>query len=282
MKKFVFAISIILMWTVSLIAQTTAFNFQGRLNDGGNPANGRYDLQFKLFDALNGGTQIASIPPKLNTQVIDGVFSTVLDFGSTAFASDVRFLEIGVRPAGSANVFVILGQRQQLLAVPFAVRASSADTAYRADLAGLADNSGRLGSLPPSSYAVLNGTNNNGDLAITGAIQPGGNAIQPNTSNGLPKAMLAITAGRAIARCYNGVTGNGTGTCGFSVAAPGFIVTFPFRVSDRFWLAVPDATGSPGIGVRVANIEPLGDFQLVVYTYSDGTPTLLPFHLFVF
>lgn len=31
-------------------AQTTAFNFQGRLNDGANPANGRYDLQFKLFD----------------------------------------------------------------------------------------------------------------------------------------------------------------------------------------------------------------------------------------
>ena len=39
-------------------AQSTAFNFQGRLNDGSSAANGRYDLQFKLFDAIAGGNQI--------------------------------------------------------------------------------------------------------------------------------------------------------------------------------------------------------------------------------
>src|SRR5690348_10476656 len=38
-------------------AQSTAFTYQGRLNDGTNPANGTYDLQFGIFDSLSGGTQ---------------------------------------------------------------------------------------------------------------------------------------------------------------------------------------------------------------------------------
>jgi hypothetical protein len=42
-------------------AQTTAFTYQGRLTDAGNPASGNYDLQFKLFDAPSGGTQIMAL-----------------------------------------------------------------------------------------------------------------------------------------------------------------------------------------------------------------------------
>ena len=32
-------------------AQGTAFTYQGRLQDTGEPANGTYDLRFTLFDA---------------------------------------------------------------------------------------------------------------------------------------------------------------------------------------------------------------------------------------
>lgn len=32
-------------------AQTTAFTYQGRLDDGAGPANGSYDLTFALFSA---------------------------------------------------------------------------------------------------------------------------------------------------------------------------------------------------------------------------------------
>ena len=32
-------------------AQTTAFTYQGQLTEAGTPANGSYDLQFKLFDS---------------------------------------------------------------------------------------------------------------------------------------------------------------------------------------------------------------------------------------
>jgi hypothetical protein len=44
--------------SLSSSAQTTAFSYQGRLTDGGNPANGAYQMQFKLFDALAAGNQV--------------------------------------------------------------------------------------------------------------------------------------------------------------------------------------------------------------------------------
>ena len=42
------------------LAQTTAFTYQGRLTDGGTPANGNYDLQFALWDSSSGGSQMRS------------------------------------------------------------------------------------------------------------------------------------------------------------------------------------------------------------------------------
>jgi len=35
----------------AIFGQTSGFTYQGRLTDGGTPANGNYDLQFVLFDA---------------------------------------------------------------------------------------------------------------------------------------------------------------------------------------------------------------------------------------
>jgi len=35
----------------SAVAQSAAFTYQGRLTDAGKPADGLYEMQFKLFDA---------------------------------------------------------------------------------------------------------------------------------------------------------------------------------------------------------------------------------------
>ena len=44
-----------LSWMVTTIAfaQNTAFTYQGKLTDGTGPANGQYDLQFKLVDSIH-------------------------------------------------------------------------------------------------------------------------------------------------------------------------------------------------------------------------------------
>src|SRR5438874_930649 len=84
-------------------AQTTSFNFQGKLNDGGSPANGTYEMQFRLFDALAGGTQIGTTITDPTVVVNNGSFGATLDFGGAAFTGADRYVEIGVRPQGSVK-----------------------------------------------------------------------------------------------------------------------------------------------------------------------------------
>src|SRR5436189_5764367 len=100
----------ILLWAWILsslhigMALGTAFTYQGRLVDAGNPASGNYDIQFKLFDALMAGTQIG-LPVTATVTVANGTFTVPLDFGAVAFNGADRYLEIGVRPSGSPNPF---------------------------------------------------------------------------------------------------------------------------------------------------------------------------------
>src|SRR5204863_6460822 len=113
---------------VACAQQTTSFTYQGKLTDGGNPANGNYDLQFALFDNGAGGTQIGSTLTRSGVALNGGVFSVQLDFGVTAFPGANRFLEIGVRPSGGGT-FTTLAPRQQISATPYAIRTLNATTA---------------------------------------------------------------------------------------------------------------------------------------------------------
>ncbi len=103
----------------------TAFTYQGRLNDGANPANGAYDLQFKLFDAASVGTQIGATASKNDLPVSGGLFTTDLDFGASAFDGQARWLEVAVRPGASTGVYTTLAPRRALLASPYATYSSN-------------------------------------------------------------------------------------------------------------------------------------------------------------
>lgn len=237
---------------IASIAQGNAFNFQGRLNDGTNPANGRYDLQFRLYDAIVGGNQIGTLVSRPNTTLINGVFSVSLDFGASAFNSpNSIFIEIAIRPNGSPNAFTILGPRQQLTVVPFAVRAASATNAdiatravnaqnaanaVNATNALTANNAVSLGGVPSSGWAQLN-VINTGDLRTTGALAITGNAFQPIAANGFVKAMIYVNANGTILRCYNGIANLATGNCGFTtthLSTGNYQINFGFRAIDRF------------------------------------------------
>src|SRR5262249_18089131 len=112
--------------------QTTAFTYQGRLVDNGNLANTSYDMQFKLFDAVSGGTQIGSTltfdgtgsnPPAVF--VSNGIFTVTLDFGTCApapcFKGNPRFLELAVRLHGGGS-YTTLSPRQQITSTPYAMK----------------------------------------------------------------------------------------------------------------------------------------------------------------
>ncbi|MBL9176316.1 MAG: hypothetical protein JNL10_22425, partial [Verrucomicrobiales bacterium] len=101
----------------------TAFDYQGRLAESGVPAEGAYELRLSLHDAATGGALAGPVLTNAPVAVSGGLFVTRLDFGTDAFNGEARWLEIGVRPAGSAVPFVTLAPRQALSPVPYALRA---------------------------------------------------------------------------------------------------------------------------------------------------------------
>lgn len=117
--------------TTAALAQspvTTAFTYQGVLKEAGVPAEGIYDVRFRLFDASVGGVQIGSTVCRDSVTPVDGAFTVSLDFGVSAFDGEARWLEIAVRadsnPANcSSGSYTVLTTRQPLTAVPYAIYA---------------------------------------------------------------------------------------------------------------------------------------------------------------
>jgi hypothetical protein len=140
-----------LLWLATILpsaAQTTAFSYQGRLTDTGNPANGNFDMTFGLFDAQSGGLQQGSTLTRNGVAVTAGLFSVTLDFGIGALIDGAdRWLQIGVRPAGGGGGYSVLAPRQQLASSPYAVQTLNAQN---------------LGGLPASRYVQYDNANNVG------------------------------------------------------------------------------------------------------------------------
>ena len=98
----------------------TSFTYQGSLNDGTTPATGLYDFRFGLWDAATGGTEVAAQFVE-DLQVVSGIFTVELDFGSPAFSlTETRWLEIGIRPGTTRDPYTTL-PRQKLTATPYAL-----------------------------------------------------------------------------------------------------------------------------------------------------------------
>jgi len=130
MFRIILFIAVIGIFVVGIQAQTTEFTYQGSLKDGASPANGNYDLEFRLFNLASGGSQQGTTVQRLNVAVADGIFTVTVDFGVATLPGADRFLNIAVRTAGG-GAFTTLTPRQPLASTPYAIRslnAASADT----------------------------------------------------------------------------------------------------------------------------------------------------------
>ena len=128
------------------------FTYQGQLKDGsGNPISGTCDFTFILFDANVGGTQVGPEEEKVAVSVMDGYFMVLLDFGSTAFQGEARWLEVAVRCPSGIGDYTTLSPRQPLTPAPYASYApvaGTADSAAYAETAGSADSAEYAASAP--------------------------------------------------------------------------------------------------------------------------------------
>ncbi len=62
-------LSLVLHWH-----RGTAFQYQGQLNNGTSPANGSYDFQFTLFNAVTNGSALSVTETNFNVGVTNGLF----------------------------------------------------------------------------------------------------------------------------------------------------------------------------------------------------------------
>ena len=142
---------------LSTYAQGTAFTYNGRLNLNGAPVSGPYEMKFTLFDA-NGGAGVVKGPlPVSPVDVVNGLFTTRLDFGADVFTGPARWLEVNVRPVGAAG-FVTLTPRQEVTPSPYSIRAQTAGSVANSSVA--ANQLNTSGVAPtPGQFLSYNGGN---------------------------------------------------------------------------------------------------------------------------
>lgn len=163
----------------------TAFTYQGRLTDGGSPANGQYDIELKLYDDPEAGSQVGGTVTVNDQQVTSGLFAVQPDFGSGIFTGQARWLQIGVRPGGETGAYISLSPRQPLTATPYALYALNG-TGFTLPYAG------HLAAMEEGTHAI---------------------AITSDT----PEAYALY--GKATASDAHGVGGESTGPYGYGVHA---------------------------------------------------------------
>ncbi len=115
---------ILFCWQAGLLLAAplgSQFTYQGELQDASLAANGNYDFQFEVFDAVAGGNSLAT-PVGQTLGVTQGIFTTQLDFGAAPFIGEAVWLEIRVRAAGG-GAFTTLAPRQSITSAPYALHA---------------------------------------------------------------------------------------------------------------------------------------------------------------
>lgn len=141
-----------------VLAQGTAFTYQGQLKSDGQPVDSSADFEFRLFTTAIGGSQLGSSVVQNGVSVTSGLFATPVDFGVNPYTSNqALFLEIAVRnPAGSGS-FVTLGSRQPLTPAPFSLATRGINVNAAGDVALLTGIDRRISVANPPLNA--NGTN---------------------------------------------------------------------------------------------------------------------------
>jgi len=109
----------------------TVFTYQGRLMDNNDVADGLYDFQFSLWrDPCEiGGMYQVGLNVLDNVEVVDGYFTTELDFSGSVgvFNGEDRWVEVAIRPGEleDPNAYTTLTPRHKLTPTPYAFYAAS-------------------------------------------------------------------------------------------------------------------------------------------------------------
>ena len=144
-----------------LAAQGTAFTYQGSLTDGGNPANGTYNLRFSLYTSATTSTASAGPITTNGVAVSNGLFTVTIDFGANPWDGTAYWLGIGVETNGAGS-FKTISPRQELTPAPYSIFATTAG-----DLSGTLPASQLTGTVPLARLPGAVVTNNENSVTVS-------------------------------------------------------------------------------------------------------------------
>jgi hypothetical protein len=129
MKQFKLLVCLVIIDSFSHLdaafAQTTAFSYQGQLQNNGSPASGAYDFRFRLAADPLGNNYVGSPFVTNGISVANGLFVTAIDFGVGPFGGSNYWLEVDVRTNGASG-YTALTPLPALTSVPYALFANTA------------------------------------------------------------------------------------------------------------------------------------------------------------
>jgi len=208
-------VAMMFLAATTVCVHAAPFTYQGQLQEGGQKATGLYDFQFRLAKTEGGypapGISIEGVP------VTNGLFTVLLDFGSSVFDGSDFWMEIGVRTNGSDETYQILSPRQPITATPYAMYALAAGSA-------------------------TGGSGTNGILLTSGGSNVLVSATNTYVATAYPDTnwIYVSGAGRAAA---NGVYGlkSSTPTLAYTNINGMRFVYFPDELADYVWEIIDPA-----------------------------------------
>lgn len=164
MKRLLFAMAVFLCAIVTSAAeagtpQSTLFTYQGKLSANGQPANGNFDMTFRLYDAETSGSPVGNAYFASQYPVANGMFTIDLGFPGVTFNGQQYWIQATV---GGQSLL----PRQPINSVPVAQYALSSPAGDFGDFFAL---------MPPDNAAtVAPGTDvdfpQDGPTSGTGAV----------------------------------------------------------------------------------------------------------------
>ena len=275
MNKFIRSLAALLLLSAlgsplsSALSQGTAFTYQGRLDDGANPANGSYDMRFALYDDATAGTTQGSILTKLAVPVSNGLFTVEVDFGNQ-FPGANRWLALSVRTNGAVSL-TPLTPRQPITATPYSITAANlAGTLTSANLSGVYANAVTLNNVGNSFSGSGAGLSGLKAANLVGAVPAGALTSVPSGSLTGTVTDARLTANVALLdrspQTFSGINFF-QNSVGIGMTNPG---AYPLRVNGNVRLGNRLTGGRSG-----AQYDEMGynlGFTTTndTYTYLDG------------